>query len=228
MPITVMGLAVRQHLLQTFPPGWRRTWGAAGAGLCAVLGGVVFVSQIIGKWSESGWLVLISFSVLVLSAHALLISPIGYRTPAQIYRIVRTKARIQGGMASIVEWQSAKMQEYRYALLIAMSRFWELFGIRRPIRFEPPPAGDYAEAMHVDGPGAPATLPLAAQAINRGDKFTLYSLVIVGVFFTISLQLYLADTQAGPLVRTLAILIPGGLLATYAVWASRQTRRPKR
>ena len=52
-----------------------------------------------------------------LLAHAMLISPIGYREPKQIHRIVRDKARVQGAMASIVEWQSLQMQEYRYQLL---------------------------------------------------------------------------------------------------------------
>ena len=56
-------------------------------------------------------------------------------------------------MASIVEWQSLKMQEYRYALLVGITRFFELFGVRRPVRYEPPvPAGDYDHALHVDHP----------------------------------------------------------------------------
>ena len=66
-------------------------------------------------------MVLISFSILALAAHLLLISPLGYRDPKQIHRIVRDKARVQGAMASIVEWQSLKMQEYRYALLMGIA-----------------------------------------------------------------------------------------------------------
>ena len=66
----------------------------------------------------------------------LLISPLGYREPVQIHRIVRDKARVQGAMASIVEWQSLKMQEYRYALLMGIAHFFELFGVRRPMRYE--------------------------------------------------------------------------------------------
>jgi hypothetical protein len=103
--------------------------------------------------------VLISFSLLALAAHALLLSPLGYREPAQIQRIVREKARIQGAMASIVEWQSLKMQEYRYLLLVGISRFFELFGVRRPVRYDPPvPAGDYDHALHIDHPEAPSFL----------------------------------------------------------------------
>jgi len=35
-----------------------------------------------------------------------------------------------GAMGSIVEWQSLKMQEYRYSVLVAIARFFELFGVR--------------------------------------------------------------------------------------------------
>jgi hypothetical protein len=62
-------------------------------------------------------------------------------------------------MGSIVEWQALKMQEYRYQVLILIARFWELFGVRRPIRFEKPiPAGDYDHAVHSDHPEAPSLL----------------------------------------------------------------------
>ncbi|HEY3341275.1 MAG TPA: hypothetical protein VGK81_04615 [Anaerolineae bacterium] len=163
MPIMVMGLAVRQHALQNFK-GSKRFWGAFGASFAAALAAIVFVGQIVGKWSEGGWVVLITFSLLAIAAHALLLSPIGYRQPKQIFRIVRDKARVQGAMASIVEWQSLRMQEYRYSLrnriLLSVAHFFELFGVRRPIRFEPvpAPAGTYNEAVHSDHPDAPSLL----------------------------------------------------------------------
>jgi hypothetical protein len=159
MPITVMGLAVRRHILRNFR-GRARTLGALGASVAAALAGLVFVGQIAGKWAEGGWVVLISFSVLILTAHGILLSPVGYREPRQIHRIVREKAQVRGAMGSIVEWQSLKMQEYRYHLLVAIARFYELFGVRRPVRFEPPPppAGEYDEALHVDHPQAPSLL----------------------------------------------------------------------
>ncbi len=159
MPIMMMGFAVRQHILKIYPKSAKRFWGALGAGFAAVLSGIVFIGQIVGKWTEGGWIVLISFSILALTANLVLISPIGRREPKQIHRIVREKARVQGAMASIVEWQSLKMQEYRYALLVGIARFWRLFGINRPVRYDPPaPAGNYDHALHVDHPDAPSLL----------------------------------------------------------------------
>ena len=108
----------------------------------------------------------------LLAANALLISHIGYRDAKTIHRIVREKARVQGSMASIVEWQSLRMQEYRYSLrgrvLVFVTRFFELFGVRRPVRFEPEPivAGDYDHALHSDHPEAPSLLD---QYINKPE-----------------------------------------------------------
>jgi hypothetical protein len=161
MPIMVMGLAVRQHIKQHYT-GRARAWGMAGATAAAVLSGLVFVGQIAGKWQEGGWLVLISFSVLALVAHGLLLSPLGYREPSQIHRIVRDKARVQGAMASIVEWQSLKMQEYRYGLLEYLAALFSALGLRGLVRSLPGPApvtaGDYDHALHVDDPDAPSLL----------------------------------------------------------------------
>jgi hypothetical protein len=158
MPIMIMGLAVRKNILETFT-GRTRAWGAFGASFAAALAFVVFIGQLVGKWSEGGWAVLVSFTLLAIAAHMMLLSPLGFREPKQIHRIVRDKARVQGAMASIVEWQSLKMQEYRYDLLIGITRFFELFGVRRPVRYEVPAvAGDYDHALHVDHPEAPSLL----------------------------------------------------------------------
>jgi hypothetical protein len=158
MPIMVMGFSIRKHILQNFT-GRVRKWGSLGAGFAGVLAAIVFIGQIVGKWQDGGWVVLISFSILILAANILLISPIGVRTPIQIHRIVREKARVQGSMASIVEWQSLKMQEYRYAVLVTITRWFELLGIHRPLRYDQPaPAGDYDHALHSDHPEAPSFL----------------------------------------------------------------------
>jgi hypothetical protein len=158
LPITIMGLAIRKHIL-AHHTGKLRRWGSAGATLAAATALIVFLGQLIGKWEEGGWIRLFTFSTLFLSAHAILISPLGHRTPKQIHRIVREKARVQGAMASIVEWQSLRMQEYRYSLLVGISRFFEAFGVRRPMRYAPPvPAGGYDDALHIDHPEAPSIL----------------------------------------------------------------------
>jgi hypothetical protein len=163
VPITMMGLAVRRHVKAHFT-GRARTWGLIGSTLAAALSSLVFVGQIVGKWHEGGWMALIAFSALAVLAHGVLLSPVGYRDPGQIHQIVREKAKVQGAMASIVEWQSLKMQEYRYSLrqrvLIGIAQFFELFGVRRPLRYDPAPAvaGDYDHALHADHPGAPSIL----------------------------------------------------------------------
>jgi hypothetical protein len=158
MPIMIMGLAVRKNILESFT-GRARVWGAFAASFAAALAFVVFVGQLVGKWSEGGWAVLVSFTILAIAAHMMLLSPLGFREPKQIHRIVRDKARVQGAMASIVEWQSLRMQEYRYSILVGIARFFELFGVRRPLRYEHPAfAGDYDHALHVDHPEAPSLL----------------------------------------------------------------------
>ncbi len=128
MPIMVMGLAVRQHIKQHFT-GEKRKWGMAGATLASALAGIVFIGQLVGKWSEGGWVVVVSFTILATIAHLVLLSPTGYRGARQVNRIVHDKARVQGGMASIVKWQAFKMQEYRFRLMLAISSFLELFGV---------------------------------------------------------------------------------------------------
>jgi hypothetical protein len=51
------------------------------------------------------------------------------------------------GAGNLVEWQSSRIQEYRNKLMIAVARFWELFGVRRLMRFElPVAAGEYESA----------------------------------------------------------------------------------
>ena len=157
MPIMMMGFAIRKHILATFT-GKARRWGSLAAGFAGTLSGAVFVGQIAGKWMEGGWVVLISFSILAIIANLVLISPVGARDPVTIHRIVREKARVQGAMASIVEWQSLRMQEYRYSVLVVIARFFELFGVRRPVREAPIIAGDYDHALHVDHSEAPSLL----------------------------------------------------------------------
>ncbi len=45
-------------------------------------------------------------------------------------------------------------------MLLVVTRFFEILGVRRPLRFEPTPvpAGDYDHALHSDHPEAPSLL----------------------------------------------------------------------
>jgi hypothetical protein len=121
---------------------------------------------------------LISFTLLSLTAHLLLIAPIGYRDPNQIHRIVVTKARVQGTMASIVEWQSLRMQEYRYQILTRVAHFFDIFGVHSPIPVDQPMApGDYDSAIRHDRPDDPSLLSRRLKptshtppAENNGDS----------------------------------------------------------
>ncbi len=150
LPIAFMGLAVRQHLLQTADNPRLRRWGSAAAGAAAVISGFVFVNQIFARWEEGGWLRLISFTVLFGGAHLILMSNSGKRTPEKITFIVRERARVQGAMASIVEWQSLKMQEYRYHLLIKINGLFSRFGIPHDLEPAPMAAGPYNPQHHID------------------------------------------------------------------------------
>jgi hypothetical protein len=156
MPIAIMALAIRQHIKQHVT-GKARAWGMFGTSFAAALATFIFAGQIITKWEEGGWVVLIVFSVLIIMAHLLLLSPAGYRDPNDIHRIIREKSRIQGATGNIVEWQSLRMQEYRYKLMMSVAQFFALFGIFKPLRFEeqpvPPKAGEFEDALHHDEHG---------------------------------------------------------------------------
>ncbi|MFZ6026066.1 MAG: hypothetical protein ACOYYS_00005 [Chloroflexota bacterium] len=147
LPIMAMGLSIRKHILAT-ATGRKRVWGSLGASIAAGLACVIFVGQVVGKWEEGGWMVLITLGALILVAHAVLISPVGARNPQQIYRIIREKSQVHGPVGNIVEWQSLRTQEYRYLLLCRLSQFAALFGLHRPMRYDPPvAAGEYDDAI---------------------------------------------------------------------------------
>jgi len=153
MPIAVMGLAMRQHVKKSLT-GRARAWGLFGTTFAATLSTFVFIGQIFTKWDEGGWVVLIVFTALILLANVILLSPAGYRDPEDIHRVIREKSRIEGQMGNIVEWQSLRMQEYRYKLIHTVARLFGLFGIFKPLRFdeqpEPIAAGEFETALDHD------------------------------------------------------------------------------
>jgi amino acid transporter len=150
MPIAIMGLAMYQHIRQ-HATGKARSWGLFGTAFATALSTIVFIGQIVTKWEEGGWIVLIVFTVLIVLANLILLSPAGYRDVHDIHRVIREKSRIQGSMGNIVEWQSLRMQEYRYKLIGAIQYVFEIFGILKPLRFEqklaPPKAGSFEDAL---------------------------------------------------------------------------------
>jgi MFS family permease len=153
MPIAVMGLAMREHVKRNLT-GHARAWGLLGTTFATALATFIFIGQIVTKWNEGGWVVLIVFTVLILLANIILLSPAGYRDPEDIHRVIREKSRIEGQMGNIVEWQSLRMQEYRYQLMLAVARFFGVFGIFKPLRFDDQPApiapGEFEDALHHD------------------------------------------------------------------------------
>jgi hypothetical protein len=150
MPIAIMGLAMREHVKLKLT-GRARRIGLIGTTFSTALATFIFVGQIISKWDEGGWVVLIVFSILIILAHLILISPAGYRNPEDMHRVIREKSRIQGSMGNIVEWQSLRMQEYRYTLMLGVARFVSWFGIFKPLRFDdlptPKPVGSFEDAV---------------------------------------------------------------------------------
>jgi hypothetical protein len=120
-PIAFMGFAVRQHLVTTRPRGWRA--GSIFAFLMGSLGVFIFMSQIVGKFSEGGWVILVSFSSLYIFGHVLLLSKIGQRSDKLAHHLIHDVSRIEGSMAELLMWQTHMMQTYRHNL---MARFHKL------------------------------------------------------------------------------------------------------
>ena len=151
VPITIMGMAMREHVRQKLS-GRARTFGLFGTSLSIALSTFIFIGQIVTKWNEGGWVVLIVFATLILLAHVILLSPAGYREPEDIHRVVREKSRIEGATGNVVEWQSLKMQQYRYQVTLAVAKFFGLFGVFKPLRFDqtekPVNPGEFEDALH--------------------------------------------------------------------------------
>lgn len=184
MPIAVMGLAIRQHVKQNLT-GRARTWGLIGTTTATALATFIFIGQIVTKWNEGGWVVLIVFAVLIILANLILLSPAGYRDPEDIHRIIREKSRIEGSMGNIVEWQSLKMQEYRYNLMLTVARLFGIFGIFKPLSFEkmssPIQAGKFEDALnhteeytfldqYIDKPSTSESKPDDSSDISISDE----------------------------------------------------------
>ncbi len=113
-PIAFMGFAVRRHLLATKPRGYRA--GAAGTFIIASLSVIIFMSQIVGKFEEGGWIRLVTFSSLYISGHLILLSRGGERFDKLAKYFITGVSRIHGTMAELLLWQTHMMQTYRHNL----------------------------------------------------------------------------------------------------------------
>ena len=149
LPITAMGLSIRAHIAKN-ATGAARLAGMFGASTAATLAIAVFFGQIIGKWEEGGWGAAISIGVVIVLANLLLIAPAGYRDLTKIRTIIRDKSHIEGHVGVLVEWQSLRMQEYRYSVLLAVSSMFAAVGVFRPMQLEKPPAAGSFDAWVFD------------------------------------------------------------------------------
>src|SRR5260221_8784809 len=110
-PIAFMGFSVRRHLLATKPSGYKIA--AFGTFIIACLSVVIFMSQIVGKFEEGGWIRLVTFSSLYIAGHLILVAKGGERTEKLAYHLIHEVSRIEGTMAELLLWQTHMMQTYR-------------------------------------------------------------------------------------------------------------------
>src|SRR5258708_754126 len=114
-PISFIGFAASRHLHLTKPRHWQIA--ATGTFIAGCLAVFIFMSQIVGKFEEGGWIRLISFSSLYITGHMILLSKWCERTDALTRHLIHDVSRIEGTMAELLTWQTHMMQTYRYNLL---------------------------------------------------------------------------------------------------------------
>jgi hypothetical protein len=114
-PIAFMGFSVRQHLLHTKPQGYKVASAATFVIACMAV--FIFMSQIVGKFSEGGWIQLVVFSILYIAGHLILLSKAGERSNAMTHHLIHDVSRIEGTMAELLTWQTHMMQTYRENLI---------------------------------------------------------------------------------------------------------------
>jgi len=114
-PISFMGFAVSRHLRQKKAGGWRAA--STLTFITACLAVFIFMSQIVGKFEEGGWIRLFTFSSLYITGHMILLSHWGERPDALRRHLIHDVARIEGTMGELLDWQTRMMQTYRHNLL---------------------------------------------------------------------------------------------------------------
>jgi hypothetical protein len=135
-PIAFMGFSVRRHLLHTKPRGYKTA--AVGTFIIASLSVFIFMSQIVGKFEEGGWIRLFTFSSLYIAGHLILLSKGGERTNAVAHHLIHDVSRIEGTMAELLTWQTHMMQTYRENLTRRRRNYSNHREIQLPVLPYPP------------------------------------------------------------------------------------------
>ena len=135
-PIAFMGFSVRRHLLHTKPRGYKT--GAVVTFIIASLSVFIFMSQIVGKFEEGGWIRVFTFSSLYIAGHLILLSKGGQRSNALAHHLIHDVSRIEGTMAELLTWQTHMMQTYRENLIRRGRNYSNHREIQLPVLPYPP------------------------------------------------------------------------------------------
>src|SRR5258707_8094735 len=114
-PISFMGFAGSRHLQINKPRHWH--FASAATFIAGCLAVFIFMSQIVGKFEEGGWIRLITFSSLYITGHVIILSTWGERSDELARHLIHDVSRIEGTMAELLTWQTHMMQTYRHNLL---------------------------------------------------------------------------------------------------------------
>src|SRR5262249_59158974 len=98
-------------------------FAAASTFVAGCLAVFIFMSQIVGKFEEGGWIRLITFSSLYITGHAIILSNWGERSDEVTRHLIHDVSRIEGTMAELLTWQTHMMQTYRHNLMSRI-RHW--------------------------------------------------------------------------------------------------------
>jgi len=120
-PIAFMGFAVSIHLRRVKPLHWQ--YSSTITFLAGCLSVFIFMSQIVGKFEEGGWIRLVSFSSLYIIGHTILLSKWGERSEMLTHHLIYEVARVEGTMAELLTWQTHMMQTYRANLHRRIANF---------------------------------------------------------------------------------------------------------
>jgi amino acid transporter len=134
-PIAFMGFSVARHLQVAKPKGYRA--GSVFSIFAGCLSLMIFAGQVLGKFSEGGWVPLVAFALLFLVAHFLLLSARGERFDKLARYFITGVSRIQGSTAELLMWQTQAIQTYRSNLWARLTH-WHT-GDQRPLKLEPYP-----------------------------------------------------------------------------------------